>query len=229
MSLILSIETATSVCSVSLHQKGRLLALHELDQENAHGKKLLLLIDDLFKYTNLNSSDLSAIAVSSGPGSYTGLRIGVSIAKGLAYAHNLRIISVDSLHAMAHLFIDIAGKNDTIIPMIDARRMEVYTSIFSSTGELINGPYPLIIEDNPFMEYLKKGKVFFVGDGVGKLREVLEHENAVFPNLLSSSRAVGEIAYRKYLINEFVDTAYFEPNYLKDFKVIASKKNLLNI
>lgn len=229
MSLILSIETATAVCSVSLHQEGRLLALHELDQENAHGKKLLLLIDDLFKYTNLNSSDLNAIAVSSGPGSYTGLRIGVSIAKGLAYAHDIPIISVDSLHAMAHPLIGIIGKNDTIIPMIDARRMEVYTSIFNSTGELIKGPYPLIIEDNPFMEYLNKGKVFFVGDGVGKLREVLEHENAVFPNLLSSSRAVGEIAYRKYLINEFVDTAYFEPNYLKDFKVIASKKNLLNI
>jgi tRNA threonylcarbamoyladenosine biosynthesis protein TsaB len=229
MSLILSIETATAVCSVSLHQEGRLLALHELDQENAHGKKLLLLIDDLLKHSNLSSSDLNAIAVSSGPGSYTGLRIGVSIAKGLAYAHNLPIISVDSLHAMAYLFIDIAGKNDTIIPMIDARRMEVYTSIFNSTGELIKGPYPLIIEDNPFMEYLSMGRVFFVGDGVGKLREVLEHENAVFPNLLSSSRSVGEIAYKKYLINEFVDTAYFEPNYLKDFKVIASKKNLLNI
>ncbi len=229
MSLILSIETATSVCSVSLHQEERLLALYELDQENAHGKKLLLLIDDLFKYTNLNSSDLNAIAVSSGPGSYTGLRIGVSIAKGLAYAHNIPIISVDSLHAMAHRLIGITGKNDTIIPMIDARRMEVYTSIFRSTGELMKGPYPLIIEDNPFIEYLNMGRVFFLGDGVGKIREVFEHENAVFTNLLSSSRSVGEIACRKYLRNEFVDTAYFEPNYLKDFKVIASKKDLLNI
>lgn len=229
MSLILSIETATSICSVSLHQEGRLLALYELDQENAHGKKLLLLIDDLFRYTNLNSSDLSAIAVSSGPGSYTGLRIGISIAKGLAYAHNVPLISVDSLHAMAHSLIGIAGKNDTVIPMLDARRMEVYTSVFSSTGELIKGPYPLIIEDNPFVEYLNSGRVFFLGDGVGKLRKILEHENAVFLNLLNSSRSVGEIGYRKYLLNDFVDTAYFEPNYLKDFKVIASKKNLLNI
>lgn len=229
MSLILSIETSTSVCSVSLHQEGKLLGLFELDHENAHGKNLLPLIDDLFKFNGLISSDLNAVAVSSGPGSYTGLRIGVSVAKGLAYAHNIPLISVDSLHAMAHRLIGIAGKKGTVIPMIDARRMEVYISIFHSTGKLVKGPHPLIIEENPFMEYLNSGRVFFLGDGVGKLREILEHENAVFSDLVSSSTSVGEIAYKKYLINEFVDTAYFEPNYLKDFKVIASKKNLLII
>lgn len=225
MPLILSIESATSICSVSVHNEGKLLGLVELQGENIHAKKLMLLIESLFQKTGLEFKDLSAIAVSSGPGSYTGLRIGVSIAKGLAYALDLPLIGVDTLLALAHQLIPGCNDGDLIIPMIDARRMEVYTSIVSSKGELIKSSFPLIVEDNLFLEYLQKCKVYFIGDGVEKLKGVLAHPNAVFPKVLNSSKSMGELVFGKFQRIEFEDIAYFEPNYLKEFRVIASKKN----
>lgn len=229
MPLILSIESATSVCSVALHQNGKLLGLMELHQENIHAKKLMLLIESLFQKLGINSKDLAAVAVSSGPGSYTGLRIGASIAKGIAYGNDLPLIGVDTLLALAHQLISVCSEGDIIIPMMDARRMEVYTSIVSSSGEIIKSSHPLIVDDNPFLGYLSNVKVYFIGDGVDKLREILTHPNAVFPNVLNSSKSMGELAYEKFQKNEFEDIAYFEPNYLKEFRVIASKKNPLII
>ena len=229
MPLILSIESATSVCSVALHHDGKLLGLMELHQENIHAKKLMLLIDSLFRKLNIESKELSAVAISSGPGSYTGLRIGVSIAKGLAYAHNIPLIGVDTLLALSHQLLPVCSDGDLIIPMIDARRMEVYTSIVSSGGEIIKSSHPLIVEDNPFLDYLEKVKVYFIGDGVEKLKEVLAHPNAVFHNVLNSSKSMGKLAFEKFQKKEFEDIAYFEPNYLKEFRVIASKKNPLII
>ncbi|WP_373497385.1 tRNA (adenosine(37)-N6)-threonylcarbamoyltransferase complex dimerization subunit type 1 TsaB [Aquiflexum sp.] len=229
MALILSIESATSVCSVALHQNGNFLGLMELNQENVHAKKLLLLIESLFKNLGINTKDLDAVAVSSGPGSYTGLRIGVSVAKGLVYAHDIPLIGVDTLLALAHQIIPVSSDGDVIIPLIDARRMEVYTSIVSYRGEIIESPHPLILNDNPFLEYLNNGKVYFIGDGVEKLKEILDHQNAVFPNVLNSSKSMGTLAFEKFQKNEFEDLAYFEPNYLKEFRVIASKKNPLII
>ncbi len=229
MPLILSIESATSVCSVALHDHGKLLGLMELHQENIHAKKLMLLIESLFQKLGLNSKDLAAVAVSSGPGSYTGLRIGVSIAKGLAYGHDIPLIGVDTLLALAHQLVPVCSDGDLLIPMMDARRMEVYTSIVSSRGEEIESSHPLIVEDNPFLDHLNKGKVYFIGDGVEKLRGILTHPNAVFPNVLNSSKSMGELAFGKFQKNEFEDLAYFEPNYLKEFRVIASKKNPLII
>jgi tRNA threonylcarbamoyladenosine biosynthesis protein TsaB len=229
MPLILSIESATSVCSVALHEGGKLLGLMELHQENAHAKKLMLLIESLFRKLGLNSKDLAAVAVSSGPGSFTGLRIGVSVAKGLAYAHNIPLIGVDTLLALAHQLIPVCSDGDHVIPMMDARRMEVYAAIMSFRGEIIESPHPLIVEENLFLDYLNKGKVYFIGDGVEKLREILVHPNAVFPNVLNSSKSMGELAFEKFQNNMFEDIAYFEPNYLKEFRVIASKKNPLMI
>jgi tRNA threonylcarbamoyladenosine biosynthesis protein TsaB len=229
MALILSIESATSVCSVALHRNGEFLGLMELNQENVHAKKLMLLIESLFHRLELNTKDLHAVAVSSGPGSYTGLRIGVSIAKGLSFAHDIPLIGIDTLSALAYQVIPICVNGDVIVPMLDARRMEIYMSIVASNGEIIEASQPLVVEDNPFLKYLNKGKVYFIGDGVEKLRGILDHQNAFFPNVLNSSRSIGGLAFVKYQKKEFEDLAYFEPNYLKEFRVIASKKNPLII
>lgn len=229
MALILSIESATSVCSVALHQNGEFLGLMEINQENVHAKKLVLLIESLVQNLGFMTKDLDAVAVSSGPGSYTGLRIGVSIAKGLSYALDIPLIGVDTLTTLAHQVIPLCGDGDVIIPMLDARRMEIYMSIVSSNGEIIEASQPLIVENNPFLKYLNNGKVYFIGDGVGKLRSILDHENALFPNVLNSSKSMGGLAFVKFQKKEFEDLAYFEPNYLKEFRVIASKKNPLVI
>lgn len=227
MALILSLETATSVCSVALHQKGELIALMELHQDNVHSQKLMLLVEDIFDKSGLNVADLSAVSVSSGPGSYTGLRIGVSIAKGLAFAHDIPLIGIDTLEALAFQVRQVLAKGEHVVPMMDARRMEVYMAVFNADFIQKEPIQPKIIETNPFLEYLNQGRVFFLGDGVAKLKEVLNHPNSVFLKNLNSATSVGELAYLKFENKEFVDLAYFEPNYLKDFRVIASKKNPL--
>jgi len=229
MALILSIESATSICSVALHREGKLLMLSEQDQENAHARQLMLLIEGMFKESGLKTSDLAAVAISSGPGSYTGLRIGVSVAKGLAFGHDLPLIAVDTLRALASQAFGLCGENDFVIPLLDARRMEVYTSVFGTMGKMIESSHPLEIDVNPFFKYLERGKVFFLGDGLEKLKDVLDHVNAVYLSNLNSADSVGQLAYQKYLDKAFEDIAYFEPNYLKEFRVLASKKNPLLI
>ena len=206
-----------------------MLMLSEVDQENAHARQLMLLIEDLFLQAGVKTSDLAAVAVSSGPGSYTGLRIGVSVAKGLAFAHDLPLIAVDTLSALAYPAFGLCGENDFVIPLLDARRMEVYTSVFGATGKMIEPSHPLEIDVNPFFKYLEGGKVFFLGDGLEKLKGVLVHANAVYLSNLNSADSVGQLAYQKYLDKAFEDIAYFEPNYLKEFRVLASKKNPLLI
>jgi tRNA threonylcarbamoyladenosine biosynthesis protein TsaB len=228
MGLILSIETATSVCSVALHnEQGEMIALAELFQENVHAQKLMPLIDALLQQGGVSRGELVAMAVSSGPGSYTGLRIGVSTAKGLAYALGLPLISVDTLDALARraaAFIDAAH---AVVPMIDARRMEVYCKVLDGQMSELVPLAPLIIDEKSFDPYLSSGKVFFLGDANEKVREVIKHENAVFVPLLNSASTVGEIAAVKFQEKEFEDVAYFEPNYLKEFRVLKSKKSLL--
>lgn len=227
MALILSIESSTKVCSVAIHEHGVLVGILELHQENVHSQKLMMLVKDLLDRTSLRASELQAVAVSSGPGSYTGLRIGVSIAKGLAFAHEIPLIAVDTLEAMAHQVKVFARDLDVIIPMIDARRMEVYVAVYDADLRNLEPLAPRIIESNPFLEYLEKRKVFFLGDGVEKLKAILDHPNSVFLEKLNSASSVGELAYRNYKGNQIEDIAYFEPNYLKEFRVIASKKNPL--
>ncbi|MFD2200598.1 tRNA (adenosine(37)-N6)-threonylcarbamoyltransferase complex dimerization subunit type 1 TsaB [Shivajiella indica] len=225
MALILSIESSTTACSVAIHEKGGLLGIMELHQDNVHGQKLLLLVKDLMERIGLKSSDLQAVAVSSGPGSYTGLRIGVSIAKGLAFAHHIPLIGVDTLAALAYQVRPFIQDNDLIIPMMDARRMEVYMAVYDAMFKEIEPVQPRVIESNPFLDYLKERRVFYIGDGVNKMKEVLSHPNSVFLEKLNSSLTVGELAYKKFEQKLFEDIAYFEPNYLKEFRVIASKKN----
>lgn len=228
MGVILSIETATSVCSVALHDEdGRMVAVVELFQENAHAQKLMPLIETLLQQAGLGQDELCAVAVSSGPGSYTGLRIGVSTAKGLAYALGIPLIGVDTLNALARRAIRFVAPEDLVIPMIDARRMEVYCKILSGEMEELLPLAPVIIDEYSFETYLSSRKVFFLGDANEKVRGVIRHERAVFIPLLNSAETVGEVAVNKYRNSQFDDVAYFEPNYLKEFRVLKSKKSLL--
>lgn len=228
MGLILSIETATSVCSVALHDEcGKMVGLAELYQDNVHAQKLMPLIDALLQQVGVSRRELTAIAVSSGPGSYTGLRIGVSTAKGLAYALGIPLIGVDTLDALAKRTASFIAANDFIVPMIDARRMEVYCKVLDGQMEELIPLAPLIVDEGSFDPYLSFGKVFFIGDANEKVREVIKHDNAVFVPLLNSASTVGEIAVIKFQEQVFEDVAYFEPNYLKEFRVLKSKKSLL--
>ncbi len=227
MAIILSIESACAVCSVALHNEGILLGVAELHKDNVQAKMLLLLIKDLMLQCEVVTSDLSAIAVSKGPGSYTGLRIGVSVAKGLAFAHQLPIIGIDTLQALAYQLKDVAKDGAVLVPLIDARRMEVYVAVFDSWVVQIKKSHPLVVETNPFLDYLDENLVYFIGDGVPKLRKILEHPNAMFPYITNSAKSVGYLAVDRFKSNDFEDLAYFEPEYLKDFKVLTSKKNLL--
>ena len=228
MGLILSIETATSVCSVALHDhRGALVGIIELFQDNVHGQKLMPVIESLLQQVGIEREGLDAIAVSMGPGSYTGLRIGVSTAKGMAYALEIPLLGVDTLDALARRSLPFVGVTDTVVPMMDARRMEVYCKILDGQMNELAALSPVIVDEASFDSYLMAGKVIFLGDANEKVREVINHENAVFIPFLNYARTVGESAAIKFKQKQFEDVAYFEPNYLKEFRVLKSKKALL--
>ncbi|KEO72003.1 tRNA (adenosine(37)-N6)-threonylcarbamoyltransferase complex dimerization subunit type 1 TsaB [Anditalea andensis] len=227
MGLILSIETAIAVCSVALHREGNLLGRLELHQDNVHSQKLMPIIDALLTQGGFKTNDLQAIAVSSGPGSYTGLRIGVSTAKGMAFANDIPLIAVDTLDALAYGIHQIVDPKDFIVPMIDARRMEVYQKVLDGEMNEISVLEPLIIDGSSYIEYFDRGKVFFLGDAVSKIKNQIKHHNARFLDMVNSASSVGKLAHKKFMMNDMVDVAYFEPNYLKEFRVITSKKNPL--
>ncbi|MFL1010778.1 tRNA (adenosine(37)-N6)-threonylcarbamoyltransferase complex dimerization subunit type 1 TsaB [Flavisericum labens] len=223
MSYILNIETATTNCSVSISKDGETIVLKEdNDKSYSHAERLHVYIDAALKEAKITPEDLSAIAISKGPGSYTGLRIGVSAAKGLCFALDKPLISVPTLEALAH---KVNQKDGIIVPMLDARRMEVYSAIFDSNYYEIRETQAQILDENAFAEYLQRGKVYFVGNGVEKTKLLLNHDNAVFvENELPSANEMSRIAYSKYQKNNMEDVAYFEPYYLKDFVALKSKK-----
>ena len=228
--LILNIETATKVCSVSLASDGETIATKELNDENySHSENLNLFIEHTLKVGDKTIRDLDAIAISRGPGSYTGLRIGVSTAKGLAYGLGLPIIAVDTLQAMANGFLlkhNIEDEHFLIAPMIDARRMEVYNAIYDPKLNEVKKVSADIIDESIYADTLKKHKVFFCGDGSQKCIPLLEgHQNANFvDDINASSGAMITLSEQLYLEKQFVDTAYFEPYYLKDFIATTPKK-----
>jgi tRNA threonylcarbamoyladenosine biosynthesis protein TsaB len=222
LAYILNIETSTTNCSVSLSKEGETLVLKEDYNNNySHAERLHVYIDDVLCEANLKLSSLDAIAISKGPGSYTGLRIGVSAAKGLCYALDKPLISIATLEALTR---QIKIEQGVIVPMLDARRMEVYSAIFNSEHKQIRATEAQILEENSFVEYLKKGPVYFIGNGVAKTKTLITHPNAVFvDNKLPSAKEMGLLAYNKYKINNIEDVAYFEPYYLKDFIALKSK------
>lgn len=228
MAFILSIETSTQVCSVAIHEDGDLKVALETNHENAHAKQLMLSIQDLLNESGLDAKDLDAFAVSTGPGSYTGLRIGVSVAKGLSYALDKPVIAIDTLQALAKQVVPfLKNQKSLIIPLIDARRMEVYMAVFDSELKFVKDIQPLILDEGAFLDELALGEVHFLGDGSEKLKGLVKHPNAYFHPFRNSAKSVGELAYEKYKQEDFADLAYLEPNYLKEFRVLASKKNPL--
>lgn len=227
MSIILGIETSTKVCSIAISKNNQLLAMEEVGGAYTHAENVNPFIEKVVKKAGINFSDIDAIAVSKGPGSYTGLRIGVSSAKGLCYALNKPLIAIDTLQAMAlRMTKQSTNKNLLFCPMIDARRMEVYTAIYDANNELIEPISAKIIDENSFDEVLTSHKVMFFGDGASKCKAVLEgNSNALFDDdTLPSAIEINELASKKLNNNELEDVAYFEPFYLKDFIATTPKK-----
>lgn len=223
MSFILNIETATKNCSVSIAKNGETILCKEIAEEGySHAEKLHVFIEEVIAESGVSVQDLNAVAVSQGPGSYTGLRIGVSAAKGLCYALNIPLIAVDTLQTLASQVSISEGK---IIPMLDARRMEVYSAVFNAKIEIERPIQAEIINEDSFAEYTDT--IYFVGDCADKCKTVLTKENFIFLEEIKypSAREMSKISYDKYQKSDTVDVAYFEPYYLKDFMMtLPSKK-----
>ena len=224
MSLILHIETATTVCSVSLAYEGKLLALKEENKGYTHAEHLTIFIEEVMQMAMKSFDELEAVAVSMGPGSYTGLRIGVATAKGLCFGLNKPLIAISTLAAMVK-GASMSYKNvNSFCPMLDARRMEVYTAIYNQIGEERQAISALILSEHSFEERLKNNEILFFGDGAPKFKEVCKHVNAKFDLELQPSAAhMINLAYNKFQMKQFEDVAYFEPYYLKEFYTPTAK------
>jgi tRNA threonylcarbamoyladenosine biosynthesis protein TsaB len=222
LSFILNIETATKNCSIAISKNGETILCKEIAEEGySHAEKLHVFIEEAIAEAKISVQDLVAVAVSQGPGSYTGLRIGVSAAKGLCFALNLPLIAVDTLQTLASQANVSDGK---IIPMLDARRMEVYSEIFNAKLETERSILAEIIDENSFQDITET--VYFVGDCAEKCKSVLTKDNFVFLEQIKypSASAMSKISFDKYQKSDTVDVAYFEPYYLKDFIMTTPSK-----
>ena len=219
MADILLIESTAKVCSVGLGREGEIAALIEHEVENSHSTVLTSLIQEVCTQAETSVAEVDAIAVSAGPGSYTGLRIGVSTAKGLCYGLNKPLVAVDTLQAMASAVAGETGNQEALYcPLLDARRMEVYTGIYDFAGRCELDPQALIIDNNPFMQFLEDREVYFFGSGADKCRELLDHKHSRFEiQARPSARHMAKLANNRFIINELEDVAYFEPRYIKAF------------
>jgi len=226
MITILQIETSTRFCSVAIAQDGNTIALKEASGLNLHAGSLTLFIEEVMHQANLTYQDLDAIAVSKGPGSYTGLRIGVSTAKGLCYALDKPLLGVDTLNMMAAGFLQAnTDYKELVCPMIDARRLEVYTALYSPLGDEIEPVSAKIIDEHSFEPALRAAKITFIGDGAAKCRDLIQNPNATFlEDNFNTASNMSAHAHQQFLAAKFEDVAYFEPFYLKDFMITESKK-----
>ena len=224
MALILAIETTTRNCSVAIFENEKLLALKEhYSDDYSHAEQLTLFVEEVIKSANLTLKEIEVIAISKGPGSYTGLRIGTSTAKGFCYALDIPLISISTLKAMAftmtkHQTVDI------YCPMIDARRMEVFSGIYDVNNNEIRGVQADVVDEQTYANFLNN-EVLFFGDGALKCKEIINHKNAKFlEGVYPSAKDLGKLAHTKFTNKDFEDVAYFEPYYLKYF--VAGKKKL---
>ena len=225
MSLILAIETATKVCSVALFKEDELIALREQNGNYSHAENLAVFVKECFQEVHYDYKDLSTISVSKGPGSYTGLRIGVAFAKGLCFSLNKPLIAIDTLTCMAWGVSKEHAEDSYFCPMIDARRMEVYSSVFDNQLKMVRPIGADIVEEEVYASFLEKRKTYFFGDGSAKCRPIIQHENAIFLDQgLPSARNMGLLSLSKLQAGDFEDVAYFEPFYLKEFIALKGKK-----
>jgi tRNA threonylcarbamoyladenosine biosynthesis protein TsaB len=232
MERIILIETSTALCSVALAEDGVVTAYRESSAPKAHASLTAVFIQELLSERELTLADCDAVCVSMGPGSYTGLRVGVSTAKGLCFGSGKPLLAVgtlDTLVAQATDVIPSEGEESPgyrfIIPMVDARRMEVYTAVFEN-GRQITETAPAIIDENSFAEYLEQGPCLFIGDGAGKCADVIKHPDATFLQCWPKASSMVEPALAAYRSGDFKDVAYFEPFYLKEFVATVSKKKM---
>ena len=227
MSCIIHIETATDVCSVALSENGKILA-HQEDYEGPnHSVVLGPFVDEMLSFADSHAIPVDAVAVSCGPGSYTGLRIGVSMAKGVCYGRNLHLIGVSTLELLCvPLLLSEQIPADTLLcPMIDARRMEVYSAIYTPSLDTVKGITADIIDGNSYAEFLEKHPVVFFGNGADKCKEVIKHPNAQFlDGVKPLAKNMLPLAEKSFLQGKFEDVAYFEPFYLKEFVATKPKK-----
>ncbi|WP_396632199.1 tRNA (adenosine(37)-N6)-threonylcarbamoyltransferase complex dimerization subunit type 1 TsaB [Maribacter sp. R86514] len=223
MGILLNLETSSTNCSVCVAKDGEILAIRELNSANySHAEKLHIFIEEVMQEASLKMEDLEAIAVSKGPGSYTGLRIGVSAAKGLSYALGIPLISVSTLKSMASQVKIKDG--EVLIPVLDARRMEVYSSVFDENGKEIRETKAEIIDENSFKEYINTKHIHFLGSGAEKIKELFPLESISYHcEVVPSAKGMAFISSEKFNASDFEDVAYFEPYYLKDF-VLQTKK-----
>lgn len=228
MPTLLHIETSGEFCSVAVSKATTLLTLKETNEEFTHAKTITVFIDECIREAGLKLTDLDAVVVSMGPGSYTGLRVGLSAAKGICYALDKPLIGVSTLQALAWGARDQLGLEAVYVPMIDARRMEVYTAEFDSNLVEIVSPSAMILENDPFAEKLARGKDYvFCGNGAAKAEKVIEAKNATFLSLESSARFMIELGVDAWENKKFEKMAYCEPFYLKRPNITKPKPNVL--
>ena len=225
MERIILIETSTALCSAALAENGAITAYKESSAPKAHASLTAVFIQDMLAERGITLADCDAVCVSKGPGSYTGLRVGVSTAKGLCFGSQKPLLAVGTLDTLVAQAAEEAADVKFIIPMIDARRMEVYTAVFEN-GQQITETAPAIIDENSFAEYLEQGVCLFIGDGAGKCADVIKHPNAHFTQCWPKASAMLSPAQQAYKEKRFEDVAYFEPFYLKEFVATVSKKKL---
>ena len=234
MSLILCIETGTNICSVGIARDGELVSLRESVEGRDHAKHVGVFVDELLRETGVAPDELDAVAVGMGPGSYTGLRIGVSFAKGLCYGLQIPLVAVGSLDALAEVAIEdneagilaVESWDEAVLcPMVDARRMEVYTRLYNAKGEPLSDVAAEVVDENTFADVRRDKRLVIFGNGAEKCREVLH--DAVYVEVAPSARGLARLAEHRLQAGQTEDIAYFEPFYLKDFIVIPSKKKLL--
>ena len=232
--MILCIETATGLCSAALCDTRGTVALKESSEGRSHASLLTVFIEEILTKTGTRASDLDAVAVSKGPGSYTGLRIGVSVAKGIAFASSIPLIAIDTTLSMFQGFSDIAGEkygirtNDLFCPALDARRMEIYYAVYDRMGNVIRNIRAEIMKENSFREFPESSRIFLFGDGASKCKDVISRKNIITDiDFVISASFMQKPAYEAYKNRRFEDVAYFEPFYLKDFLTSKPVKNVL--
>jgi len=223
MGVILNLETATTNCSVSIAKAGQILAIKEHNTPNySHAEQLHVFINEVLQKAAVSTTDIDAIAISKGPGSYTGLRIGVSAAKGLCFALDIPLISIPTLESMANQLK--ASDTNFIIPVLDARRMEVYSAVFDNNAKELRETKAEIIDENSFREFIQKGEVSLIGSGAEKCKAILNSAVNYNTSIVPSSREMAFLSQQKFEHKIFEDVAYFEPFYLKDFVLTTKKK-----
>lgn len=229
MATILHIETSTTVCSAALSHDGRLCLSRVCAEGMSHASKLPVFIDEMLQYCHSHHLPCDAVAVSAGPGSYTGLRIGVSTAKGICYGLNAKLLAIDTLQLTARAALpEIADENALICPMTDARRMEVYTALYDTKLRKVLDCTAKIIDADAFADLLSTHKIYFCGDGSAKCRSTIAHDNAVFlDGIAPLAENMIAPAEAQYAAHAFEDVAYFEPFYLKEFQ--ATKPKAINL